>query len=83
MSLTKALKEASYAAEVNLNIKFIDLVDFLEKPNVDELIEKEYAECDGILVPGGFGFNGFAQKIQVANLARVGKKPYLGICYGF
>lgn len=28
MSLTKALKEASYALNVNLELKYIDLVEF-------------------------------------------------------
>ncbi len=48
--------------------------------------EKEFAElaadCDGILVPGGFGMRGWEGKIQAAKYCRENKVPYFGICLG-
>jgi len=40
------------------------------------------ADCDGILVPGGFGDRGFEGKVMAANYARVSQIPYFGICLG-
>lgn len=36
MSLIKALKEASYAIKVNLQLKYIDLVEFQKVQNPEE-----------------------------------------------
>ncbi len=40
------------------------------------------AECDGILIPGGFGVRGIEGKIRAAQYARENDVPYLGICLG-
>ena len=40
------------------------------------------AECDGILIPGGFGVRGIEGKIRAARYARENGVPYLGICLG-
>ena len=42
----------------------------------------ELAECDGILIPGGFGVRGIEGKIRAARYARERGVPYLGICLG-
>jgi CTP synthase len=39
-------------------------------------------ECDGILVPGGFGKRGIEGMIVAINYARINKKPFFGICLG-
>jgi CTP synthase len=39
-------------------------------------------ECDGILIPGGFGVRGVEGKIRAARYARENGVPYLGICLG-
>lgn len=64
MSLIKALNEASYSIKVKLQLKFIDLVDLQDQPNAEQLIEEECNKLDAILVPGGFGFNGFNLKVK-------------------
>lgn len=46
--------------------------------NADEILK----DCDGILVPGGFGDRGIEGMICAANYARVNNVPYLGICLG-
>ena len=40
------------------------------------------AECDGVLVPGGFGLRGIEGMVRAAEYARTRKVPYLGICLG-
>jgi CTP synthase len=41
-----------------------------------------FAECDGVLVPGGFGLRGIEGMVRAAQFARERKMPYLGICLG-
>ena len=41
-----------------------------------------FSECDGILVPGGFGLRGIEGMVRAARYARESKVPYLGICLG-
>ncbi|CAD8060948.1 unnamed protein product [Paramecium sonneborni] len=83
MSLIKALKEASYAIKVNLQLTYVDLIEFSKQQNGEEELEKQCQQFDAILVPGGFGYNGFNLKIKCCQFARENKKPFLGICYGF
>ena len=40
------------------------------------------SDCDGILVPGGFGDRGIEGMIVTAQPARTTGTPYLGICLG-
>jgi len=47
-----------------------------------EEAERELSECDGILIPGGFGIRGVEGKIRAAEFARERQIPYLGICLG-
>src|SRR5436305_889575 len=44
--------------------------------------ERQLEECDGILIPGGFGVRGVEGKIRAARFAREQRVPYLGICLG-
>src|SRR4029453_3637777 len=44
--------------------------------------ERQLEECDGILIPGGFGIRGVEGKIRAARFARERGVPYLGICLG-
>ncbi len=45
-------------------------------------LSEAFAECDGILVPGGFGLRGIEGMVRAAQYARERKIPYLGICLG-
>jgi CTP synthase len=45
-------------------------------------LDDAFADCDGILVPGGFGLRGIEGMIRSAQHAREKKIPYLGICLG-
>ncbi|RAL24947.1 CTP synthetase [Lujinxingia litoralis] len=76
-SLNEALFHAGIANEVRVNLKFIDSED-LEQLEAEHLL----GDCDGILVPGGFGKRGTEGKIRAARYARENDVPYFGICLG-
>ncbi|MCB2154610.1 CTP synthase [bacterium] len=76
-SIYEALAHGATHQGVNLNIKRVDS-EMLEAGS----LEKELAEADGILIPGGFGARGIEGKIQAANFARLNNIPFFGICLG-
>ncbi len=58
-------------------------VRWIDAESVDrEEAERQLEECDGILIPGGFGVRGVEGKIRAARFARERGVPYLGICLG-
>lgn len=77
LSVVEALRHAGYAQKVEVSIAWINSQE-LTAENVDEVL----SVCDGIVVPGGFGYRGVEGKILAARWARVNKKPYLGLCLG-
>lgn len=77
LSVYQALKAAGYAHNVNIDINWIKSTEINES-NVDSLLQN----CDGILVPGGFGKRGIEGKLLAIKYARENKIPFLGICLG-
>jgi len=76
-SLTEALIHAGAHLDTRVEICWVDSED-IEERDAKALL----ADCDGILVAGGFGSRGVEGKIQAIEYARVNKIPYLGICLG-
>lgn len=78
LSVVEALKSAAWLEKTNLNIKWID------SSKINSLIDaKKYlADCQAMIVPGGFGSRGVEGKIYAAQYAFINDIPYLGICYG-
>lgn len=76
-SLHEALVHGGLAGKTKVNLKYISAED-LESKNVASLLD----DCDGILVPGGFGERGVEGKIKAIHYARKNKVPFFGICYG-
>ena len=77
MSVREALYHAGIATNRNIVIEWIYSGD-LEKGKGWE----QFADLDGIVVPGGFGERGVEGKIKAARWARENKVPYLGLCLG-
>jgi len=77
LSVAEALRHAGYENSSRIKIEWIDS-ETVTYENAKEL----FAECNGILVPGGFGNRGIEGMIAAANYARVNNIPYLGICLG-
>lgn len=76
-SLIEALVHAGVKNHVGIRMKWVSAED-LEVEGGAELLR----DCDGVLVPGGFGDRGFEGKVQAAHFARENKVPYFGICLG-
>ena len=77
LSVKEALTHAARSNKVRLAIKWIDS-EQVSQENVKELL----ADCQGIVVPGGFGDRAVEGKIIAAQWAREHKIPYLGLCLG-
>ncbi len=79
LSVCHAIVHAGAAQGYGVDITWIDARD-LEK---DATQLSRLAECDGIVVPGGFGEQGVEGKIASIAYARKTGIPFLGLCYGF
>ena len=77
LSVAEALNHAGYENRCIVEIKWVDAEEVTEA-TVEELL----GDCQGILVPGGFGDRGIQGKIIGARFARKNNIPYLGICLG-
>ena len=76
-TVVEALSHAGYENSAVIDIKWVD-AEGVNKDTVDSILR----DCQGILVPGGFGDRGIEGMICAANYARVNNIPYLGICLG-
>ena len=77
MSVRESLYHAGIAHHRQVDVVWIHSGE-LEKGNGWEY----FADLDGIVVPGGFGYRGIEGKISTARWARENKVPYLGLCLG-
>ncbi len=77
LSVAEALNHGGYENSAKVNIKWVDS-ELVTEYTVDELL----GDCDGLLVPGGFGDRGVEGKIVTAKYARENNIPYFGICLG-
>lgn len=76
-SLHEALVHAGIANRVAVDLRYVN------SENVDDANAAEiFRGCDGILVPGGFGYRGVEGKIASIRYARENKIPFFGICLG-
>lgn len=76
-SLNAALIHAGVANHSQVEIVFCDSEKIEEQGHLEIL-----KDCDGILVPGGFGKRGVEGKIEVIRYARENHVPFFGICLG-
>lgn len=76
-SLNEALTHGGIANNVQVKLKFIESEVFEGEDPAYHL-----RDCNGILVPGGFGARGTEGKIKAAQFAREHGVPYFGICFG-
>ena len=77
LSIIEALTHASCQYETQVNIRWINS-EKITSETVDTLLK----DCDGILIPGGFGDRGVEGMILAVNHARINNIPYFGICLG-
>lgn len=77
LSIIESLKHGGFANKCIVEIELINS-EKVTKENVKELL----GNCQGIIVPGGFGGRGIEGKIETIKYARENKIPFLGICLG-
>lgn len=79
----KAFEHSGAHVGVCVDVVWIDAPERGAKWEKDiEKMKGELSECDGILVPGGFGVRGTEGKIEAIRYARENDIPFLGICLG-
>jgi CTP synthase len=76
-SLIEALIHSGAHLDTRVAINWIDS-EKIETQGAQTFL----AECDSVLVAGGFGNRGVEGKIQAIQYARENRLPYLGICLG-
>ncbi len=76
-SLTESLIHCGAHLDARVEICWVDS-EQIEERGAEALL----ADCDSVLVAGGFGSRGVEGKIQAIEYARINKIPYLGICLG-
>lgn len=79
ISVTESLHHAGIANSADVKIKWIN-AEKIEEEGTD--LDEVFANCKGILVPGGFGDRGVEGKISAIKYAREHKIPFLGLCLG-
>lgn len=77
LSVSEALTHGGFKNHTQVNIKWVDS-DTLTDSN----ISKELSDCDGIILPGGFGDRGIEGMILTVKYARENNVPFFGICLG-
>ncbi len=77
-SLNEALTHGGIGNNCRVKLEFIEAEDLEKCPD----LSGELCDCDGILVPGGFGERGTEGKIRAIQYARERKIPFFGICLG-
>lgn len=77
LSVSESLKHAGYFHHAKVCIRWINSSE-LTLENKDELLK----DCQGILIPGGFGTRGIDGKILAIEYARTHNVPLLGLCLG-
>jgi CTP synthase len=76
-SLHEALVHGGVANDAKVELRYVSAED-IEEQGAAPLLQ----DCQGILVPGGFGNRGVAGKIAAITYARENKVPFFGICLG-
>ncbi len=76
-SLTESLIHSGAHLDARVEICWVDSEE-IEDKGAEALL----ADCDSVLVAGGFGNRGVEGKIKAIEYARTNKIPYLGICLG-
>lgn len=77
-SLSEALLHGGIANHARVELELVDS----EELTTLEACAQKLADCDGVLVPGGFGKRGIEGKVLAIQYAREQKIPFFGICLG-
>ncbi len=76
-SLHEALIHAGIANKLAVDLRYVNSEEITQ-----DNATQTFAGCQGILVPGGFGYRGVEGKIAAIAYARENAVPFFGICLG-
>lgn len=86
MQQVKALTHAAIATKQRLRIEWIEASSLNPTDDDNQANDttswERLKQCDGVVVPGGFGSRGMEGKIATIQFSRETGKPFLGICLG-
>lgn len=77
LSIVEALTHGGIYNGAKIDLRWIDAEKITR-----ESAAKMLKDCDGIIVPGGFGDRGIEGMIEAARYCRINDVPYFGICLG-
>ncbi len=77
LSIVESLNHASFVVGKNVKIKWVD-----SDTVTDKTAPQIFKDCQGIILPGGFGHRGIEGMVSACRYARTHKLPYFGICLG-
>lgn len=77
LSVAEALRHGGFENSAEIDIRWIQSEN-ITRDNASETLK----DCDGIIVPGGFGDRGIEGMIEAIRYARENKVPMFGICLG-
>lgn len=77
LSVAEALRHGGIVNDASVDIQWIDSENITAENVADTL-----KECDGIIVPGGFGKRGIEGMIETIRYARENNIAFFGICLG-
>ena len=77
LSVAEALHHGGIVNDTSVDIQWIDSENITSENVADTL-----KDCNGIIVPGGFGKRGIQGMIESICYARENKVPFFGICLG-
>ena len=77
LSVAEALHHGGIINDTSVDIQWIDSENITSENVADTL-----KDCNGIIVPGGFGKRGIQGMIESICYARENKVPFFGICLG-
>ncbi len=77
LSVAEALRHGGIVNDAAVDIRWIDSEEI-----TPENVGSKLKECEGIIVPGGFGKRGIEGMIEAIRYARENRVPFFGICLG-
>ena len=77
LSVAEALRHGGIPNDTEVDILWINSED-INPDTADDMLK----DCDGIIVPGGFGDRGIEGMIEAIKYARENRIPMFGICLG-
>ncbi|KAK8805637.1 hypothetical protein WA158_002293 [Blastocystis sp. Blastoise] len=87
ISVVKSVYHAAYSENVYPKIIWVEATNLEEsvKAKNPDLYQENWDkiyQCDGLIIPGGFGDRGIEGMIAASTYCRLNQKPFLGICLG-